>query len=979
MENHAGLRAGLCVPILLVLAVVSLGGLGATAEPQAVAYQEDFEDGQAPGWNLDPGWQVESDGANQVLAGQGHVWARLDQSFEGDLRQSFRIKLLQGRIHLVVRLTEAHRYYIGFDAEGSDLNKQYFPSEFHEGLAGLASSHSFGRWYQVDVVSHGGTLELWVDGVRQWSYADPLPLSAGSLAFETLDDSTAYVDDIAILAGASQPAGPSAPPPTALPPVAVPTAAGSSPTSLTWVRTGGPLGGLGYDIRMRPDNPDRMFVTDAWAGVFASNDGGQTWFPSSDGITTRTGPSGDAIPVFSLTIDPNNPEIVWAGTQFLRGIFKSIDGGRSWKKMDGGVLENDGITFRGFSIQPGNSDIVYAAAEISSWTWAGRERPGREFDLTRGVVYKTTNGGLSWNAAWRGDNLARYIWIDPRNTDVLYISTGFFDREAANSDPVKGVPGGEGILKSTDGGKTWQAINNGLNNLYVTSLFMNPSDPDILLAATGNIQYPNGGGVYLTTDGGAYWTHTLRAGNSVFEAVEFASANPSIAYAGSNSEIYRSEDRGHTWQRVSGGEYWGSPGVRAGFPIDFQVDPRDSDRLFANEYGGGNFLSVDGGKTWADVSRGYTGAQARDIAVDPSAPGPVITAARSGIFASYDGGRVWIGLNNPPAVSMEWNAVAIDPRNPQHLLAGTNWNGLMSSDSAGRSWELAAEMPSNRTGWRAIAFAPSDPSTVYAGTAGYYSAGVFNPSVPGRGIYVSHNGGKTWMPVNDGVSADAHVAALAVDPSDSQRVFAATLNHGLLRTMDGGQEWKTVGALGHALSVAFDPSDSNIIFAGLDRGGIYRSTDGGTSWKRASSGLSPEASVADIVFDPANPAVLYAASQQSGVYRSVDGGTKWMAINNGLLSRTVNALALTRDGFHLYAATEGGGTFRLDLNGQPPEIVSAPQTPQPSPTATAYQYQAGSPTPGASARGVRFCGGAMLPFALIGLGFLWRRNLRDPR
>ncbi len=226
--------------------------------------------------------------------------------------------------------------------------------------------------------------------------------------------------------------------------------------NLTWVRTGGPLGGLGYDVRMRPDGPDNMLVTDAYAGVFRSADGGVTWQPSNTGITIRTGTSGDAIPVFCLTIDPHDNDIVWAGTQYLRGIFRSADGGKTWTQRNNGVVEPDGITFRGFTVDPRSSDIVYAAAELSSWQWnSGTPKPGREFDLTKGVVYKTTDGGATWTAVWRGDNLARYIWIDPDHPDTVYVSTGIFDREAANSNPndaAKATPGGEGIVKSTERG-----------------------------------------------------------------------------------------------------------------------------------------------------------------------------------------------------------------------------------------------------------------------------------------------------------------------------------------------------------------------------------------------------------------------------------------------------------------------------------------------------------------------------------------------
>src|ERR1041384_8260687 len=94
-----------------------------------------------------------------------------------------------------------------------------------------------------------------------------------------------------------------------------------------WIKVGGPIGGLGYNIRIHPTNNNIMFVTDAFSGVQRSTDGGQTWQAANTGIDTRVGPSLDAIPVFSLTIDAQNPNTVWVGTQGIRGLFKSTDGG----------------------------------------------------------------------------------------------------------------------------------------------------------------------------------------------------------------------------------------------------------------------------------------------------------------------------------------------------------------------------------------------------------------------------------------------------------------------------------------------------------------------------------------------------------------------------------------------------------------------------------------------------------------------------
>ncbi len=886
-------RLSFLIVIMCILLEALSTSFGTLASEEVVLYQEDCESGWAEDWQLEGNWGViqDTDG-NWVLSGQEHYWARYTGDAWGDYTFKLRLKLLKGTIHINYRASGCTRYFVGFGERSLYLNKTS-PCDTHPQLRASSAHHSRGRWYQVEIVGKGGKLDIYVNGQRKISYVDSEPLLYGTIALETLEDSEVYVDDIMVLGHA---------PPT---------------LGLEWVRTGGPLGGLGYDVRMRPDNTDTMYVTDAWAGVFMSTDGGQSWFPSNQGITTRLGMSGDAIPIFCLTIDPHDPDIIWTGTDGVRGIFKSTDGGRSWVKRDNGIVENFGITFRGFTVDPRTSDIVYCAAEIHSSVWAGEVRTGREFDMTQGVVYKTTDGGGHWKAIWRGDNLARYVWIDPRDPDVIYVSTGIFDREAANSVPNQRRAGGVGVVKSTDGGLTWTKAVNGLGNLYVGTLFMHPEDPDILLAGTGNNQYYAGNGVYLSTDGGDSWQKTL--GRENITSVEYATADPAIAYAASADAVYRSHDGGHTWQKVSGGPNgWGPPGVRAGFPIDFQVDPRDPDRIFVNNYGGGNFLSTDGGRTWAVASNGYTGAQVRDITVDPSEANRVFAAARSGIFATTNGGEEWTGLSFPPAPCLEWYVVSIDPTDSQHVLAANNWDGfILESHDGGRQWWSRSFRPDESTSWRAVVFAPSDPKTVYAGSSAFYSAGTFDDRMPARGIYVSHDAGATWTVANNAVSRDANVTALAVSPEDQHVVYAATGNHGLLKSTDGGGSWTPINQglprSPVALSVAVHPVEADVVYAGLSRGGLYRSEDRGATWQSATAGMNPEASVSDIVFDPTNPHVMFAADRMSGVYRSSDAGATWIAINKGLRTRDVNALAISADGTTLYAATEGEGVFRLDL------------------------------------------------------------------
>ena len=176
------------------------------------------------------------------------------------------------------------------------------------------------------------------------------------------------------------------------------TSVGQTASALPWEKMGGPLGGLGYNVRIHPTNKNIMFVTDAWSGVNRSTDGGATWRTENTGIDTRGGPSNDAIPVFSLAIDKLNPNIVWVGTQGVRGVFKSVDGGLTYSRMENGILENDGLTIRNFEIHPTDSNTVFATGELSTGL-QGTECDGRRLPL--GHLLLDRCGGLVANGQRR--------------------------------------------------------------------------------------------------------------------------------------------------------------------------------------------------------------------------------------------------------------------------------------------------------------------------------------------------------------------------------------------------------------------------------------------------------------------------------------------------------------------------------------------------------------------------------------------------
>ena len=717
-----------------------------------------------------------------------------------------------------------------------------------------------------------------------------------------------------------------------------------------WIRTGGPPGGLGYDVRIHPTDKRIMFVTDNPSGVNKTYDGAAEWVKRNEGITTRSGSSGDGIPIFCLTIDPNDPEIVWAGTQNALGVYKSTDGGETWVEKTNGIVQ-EATSFRNFGIRPGNSSVVFAGVEISTGLM------GIEFDKARGRIYKTEDGGENWRCVWEGGSLVRFVLFDPGNPDVMYASTGIFDREAYNTTGI-------GLLKSTDGGESWTQINTGIRNLFVGFLEMHPSDPQILFAAAGNNAWsypPNNltGDIYRTTNGGGSWEVVLS--DDTFTAVTISPSNPNVIYAGSARAFYRSSNGGDTWVQYNkpADGCWGPTGIRAGVPIGAVVDPDDPNTVFANNYGGGVFKSTDGAQTWIDLSKGYTGAHLHDVAVDPDNPSTVYTIGRSGPYRSYNGGAgaEWTGLCYAPAGFAEWCVVALNPANPREVIVTDEHQGVIErSTDAGDSWTevfrhplVDASNPLNRHGFKALAYAPSDPSIVYGGMSrerNTINGGV--PPGPSHGVYKSTDAGVTWQNVSDGLDTPLlNILCMAVHPSDPDIVYLGTWKDGVFKTTDGGQTWSLqnnglAGTEVRALTV--DPQHPEVVYAGMGEGaGIFKSTNGGDLWAGVTAGLNlecpsyllpigraptgvslekprfpiptgeyyavPWTAIWDIAIDPTDPQTIYAADHTHGVYQSSDGGSNWSPLLEGLSTRAANALAISADGRVLYAATEGEGIF----------------------------------------------------------------------
>lgn len=903
----------------------ALPASGQTAPPHPpswrLLYESSFSPGSLEDWrtttdpNLIGSWSIVADGSNWALEGVNQGTIELEQRQFSDFLMRFRLRLTSDS-GLIVFFRQLNH---GCARAWASLNQGVMEvsragscgPDIDFTARGTGSTGLFpGTWAAVDLLVEGGRTRIYVDGALELDALDPNPLTVGTLALSVPGGSPVALGQLRIYG----------PPEDSVQDV------------LLWTKTGGPPGGIGYDVRMRQDQPARMYATDISSGVNVSDDEGVTWRSSNRGIVARAGTSSDAIPIFTLTIDPHHPDAVWAGTRFARGLYKSTDAGATWTPKTRGIVEND-LSFRGVTVDPLDPKLVYAAAEVPSREYSGEDLMGLRFTKSKGVVYRSTDGGENWSAIWRGDALARFVFVDPRNTNVVYVSTGFFDIEPANADPVAKTPGGVGILKTTDGGATWTALNeaNGISDLYLGTLAMNPGNPDVLLTGSSDINYPNVvTGLFVTLDGGTTWTRgAFTSGGhpgGMWNAVAYAPGDPNVAYAAGPASFLRSTDMGRTWTVMAGGGAgsYGPPGLLPGVPVALAVDPRNANRVFQNNYTGGNFLTEDGGVTWTLASKGYVGSQTYAVAADPTAPGRVYAGGRPGIFRSDDGGETWLGLNSQTGQEAYFGtpiAYAPDPSQPGTvLIADESFGSIYRSIDGGATRQLAFVQPGlytsadfgNRHGFRALVYSHRNPKVAFAGMR-YYLAdlGAFRPSY---GIAKSTDGGRTWAYSNDANTTGRNINALAMPRCDDQTVFAGTVEAGVMVSRDGGASWTPSNAGLPSLDVralAVDPGSPSVVYAGLENGGVWKSADGGATWTFAGAGIDPQASIRSLVIDPTHREVLWAGDGHTGVYRTGDGGALWVPIPRGLSTRAITSLSISPDGRTVWAATDGEGVFRL--------------------------------------------------------------------
>ncbi|MEM6831520.1 MAG: glycosyl hydrolase, partial [Bacteroidota bacterium] len=288
------------------------------------------------------------------------------------------------------------------------------------------------------------------------------------------------------------------------------------------------------DFAVNPKNPKEYYVAVSSGGVWKTTNAGTTYTPIFD--------SQGSYSIGCVTIDPNNPNVIWVGTgennnqrsvAYGDGVYKSIDGGKSWMHMGLKNSEHIGKIL----IDPRNSDVVYVAAIGPLWSEGGE----------RGV-YKTTDGGKNWNAVLTIDphTGVNDLILDPRDPEVLYAAA--YQRRRHVFTYLGGGPG-SGMYKTTNGGAEWDKINKGLPEVDMgrIGLAMAPSNPEIIYAIVETTS--DKGGFFKTTNRGASWVKAgsyQSSGNYYQEIV--VDPNDSETIYGMNTWMQVSRDGGKTFK-----------------------------------------------------------------------------------------------------------------------------------------------------------------------------------------------------------------------------------------------------------------------------------------------------------------------------------------------------------------------------------------------------------------------------------------------
>ncbi|HTW81078.1 MAG TPA: hypothetical protein VME23_16135 [Terracidiphilus sp.] len=375
-------------------------------------------------------------------------------------------------------------------------------------------------------------------------------------------------------------------------------------------------------------------------------------------------------------------------------------------------------------------------------------------------------------------------------------------------------------------------------------------------------------------------------------------SNPAHLYLGTtNSWLYESPDAGATWHRLA------KLDPSDGYVLDsLVVDSSNPSNIFVgawkDSYGGGLWISHDGGRTWKEATR-LKGQPIHALVQAPSNPHVLLAGTLGGVFRTEDSGQTWTLISPPGSREIhEIESLAVDPRSPDIVYVGT-WHLPWKTSNGGKTWSNIKRGVIVDSDIFSIIVDPEKPRIVYMSAC--------------SGIYKSENSGLLFHKIQGIPNEARRTRVIMQDPENREIVYAGT-TEGLYKTVNGGRTFKRMtGPEVVVNDVYVDPHDSQHVLLATDRGGVLASSDGGENFTPSNQGIS-ERKVAALLVDRNDPSHLYAGVVNDktfgGVFQSTNGGESWQQLGAGLDGRDVFALAQSKDG--TVVAGTNDGIFVLD-------------------------------------------------------------------
>lgn len=686
-------------------------------------------------------------------------------------------------------------------------------------------------------------------------------------------------------------------------------------------------------LAVNPKNHSEYYVGVASGHIWKTVNNGTTFTPIFDNYGIYS--------IGALAIDANNTNIVWAGTGennhqralgYGNGVYKSEDGGKSWKNM--GLKESRQIGK--ILIDPRNADVVYVAAEGSVWA-AGDERG----------LYKTTDGGKTWERVlFVSENTGiNHITMDPRNPDILYATSE--QRRRHFYTKIGGGPE-SAVYKTTDAGKNWQKLSGGLPSGHVGGMCIevSPANPDYvyLIAEAAD----DNGGFFRSTNRGASWTK-MSSYNTSGQYFNTLACDPLDADKVYNLEVVSKVT-------TDGGKTWNSIGLNKRHVDDhcMWIDPNDT-RHFAIGGDGGLYETYDNGANYIFKSN-LPVTQFYRVSVDNTLP---FYWVYGGTQDNSSMGGPSQNINSGGVASDEWIVTlggdgfwqAIDEDNPNIVYSAYQYGNIYRYDK--KSTESVKIKPEPRKGELHYRWNWDSPFLLskHQKTRLYMAA---------NKVFRSNDRGHSWEVISDDITRNEDrnqfkvmgkywpsnavakdvstsqwgtIVALAESPLKEGLLYAGT-DDGLIQiTEDDGKTWRKadnfpgVPKYAYVSDVFASRFDENVVFATFNNlksddftAYVLKSSDKGRTWNSIASNL-PKETVHTIAQDFVQSDLLFVGTEFSFFF-SVDGGKIWTKLSAGMPDIAVRDIAIQERETDLVIATFGRGFYILH-NYQPLREISA--------------------------------------------------------